>query len=293
MYDLKETVLIGNEKECTQAYNKLKDCFNLVSFVNDDLSGEWLLGKCFITFNQMLSDNKSKNIIICDIAYYAIGDKLRDNSIYDYYVFLNGFLYHTGLNETMQPVEMFTNNYIYDKRIIDILFVVDNIDDRVCSYAKKIVNRGYRVTLMYLHQNSQELPECLCDTFHNVVKFTTMNGYCKFLKNNDFNLVHCLCESSILANLLIKLNKPLVYEKQVCENKKNKMEAIVLDYIVNNYATAYVYTSNKERDDKYNEYSICNDKNMVVTDKIIEEPDFADRLSSFYLTLIDEYKSRK
>ena len=90
------------------------------------------------------------DIVVCTRAYYQIGSQIFDMGIFSYYVMLEGFLYHTDLNETMMPVEL--NRVPYYRKKDDeknILFVQNAACIRTHRVAKVMKEEGYKVFLLY------------------------------------------------------------------------------------------------------------------------------------------------
>lgn len=97
-----------------KAYWKLKKEYHIISFAdnNSDVQGTFYQGIPVISGEELKNlDMSDTDIVICTRAYYQIGSQISGMGILSYYVMLEGFLYHTDLNETMMPVEICRDPY--------------------------------------------------------------------------------------------------------------------------------------------------------------------------------------
>lgn len=283
MNKLRKAFVVGDEAERSAAYKKLKQFFDIVNFVDDDAANREYCGVKVISFQDMLSLVSDESIIVCSKEYYSVGDELRQNRKFDYYVFLNGFLYHTDLKETMQPVELFAFKLPSKDVTKKILFMGDVLDQRVIQYAAGLKKEGYLPYFLGLEITDELIREE--SPFADAMMFTTMKNYCEYIKQGCFEMVHCM-GSTILAGLAMKNASFVVFENNRGSFADKKMEALVLDYIINRYLSGLVFTSAEEQEEYILKYGSKNIPGTVITETDAKSECIGEKLGLFYQNVI-------
>ena len=165
---------------------------------------------------------------------------------FSYYVMLEGFLYHTDLNETMMPVELCKAPYLRKKDgEKNILFVQNAACIRTYKIAKVMKEEGYKVYLLYTLAPPYAAYEEFADIYEDIWGFSSANGILDFISNSDFDIVHCSNEPDILVNIVQRSNKPVVADTHDMQSirRDTDFDALVLEYLANVNSDGVMYTS--------------------------------------------------
>ena len=259
------------------AYWKLKNEYHVIFFAdnNRNVQGTSYEGVPVISGEEIKNlDMNDIDIVICTRAYYQIGSQIFDMGIFSYYVMLEGFLYHTDLNETMMPVEL--NRVPYYKKKDDgknILFVQNAACIRTHRVAKVMKEEGYKVFLLYTLAPPYAAYAKYTDIYENIWGFSSANGILDFISNSDFDVVHCSNEPDILVNIVQKSKKPVVADTHDMQSIRSDIgiETLVLEYLANKNSDGLLYTSEYGMDIAKDKYSLENKEVFFVNNLVTEQ----------------------
>ena len=291
---MKNIILFGTEDYGQNAYYKFKDKYDIMYFVdeNDKLCGEKLHGVSVIgieALKEIYSDDI--DIIICSKNYFRISAQLVELGIKEYYVLLEGFLYHSDANDTMMPVEL--EVYEYYKKAADdktILFVQNIPCTRTHKIAMMMKEHGYKVFLLYTMALPDSLESDFASLYNKIFCFTSANGVKKFIANSEFDIIHCSNTPDILVNIAMTTGKKVVSDtncmKSLCGN--SDINELTLEFMANRFCDGNIYTSEKIAEiaeQKYNPKNpnVCYQGNMCSDESEADAPcSELSRLSDFY-----------
>lgn len=272
------------------AYWKLKSEYHIISFAdnNPDMQGTFYEGIPVISGEELKNlDMSDTDIVICTRAYYQIGSQIFDMGIFSYYVMLEGFLYHTDLNETMMPIELCEAPYHRkEDGEKNILFVQNAACIRTYRIADVMKEEGYKVYLLYTLAPPYAAYEEFADVFEDIWGFSSANGILNFISNSDFDIVHCSNEPDILVNIVQRCNKPVVADTHDMQSIRSDIgiETLVLEYLANVNSDGVMYTSAygvRIAKDKYG----LDDKEVLFVNNLVMDqiqiPQTLPKLSSF------------
>lgn len=97
-----KVILFGAGFYGKQAYENLKEKYEILCFAdnNSGLSGSCLFERPIISADRMADYlQKDVDIVVCTDAYYTIGEQLKAMGIMEWYVMLDGHLYHNKVQE--------------------------------------------------------------------------------------------------------------------------------------------------------------------------------------------------
>lgn len=259
------------------AYWKLRKVYHIISFAdnNPDVQGTFYEGIPVISGEQLKNlDMRDTDIVICTRAYDQIGSQISGMGIFDYYVMLEGFLYHMDLTETMMPVEICCAPY-HRKRDGEknILFVQNAACIRTYKIARVMKEEGYRVYLLYTMAPPYAAYMEFADIFEDIWGFSSANGIVDFISNSDFDIVHCSNEPDILVNIVQKANKPVVADTHDMQSIRGDIgiDALILEYLANTGSEGAVYVSAYIADIAKDKYKLDNRNVFVVNNLVMEQ----------------------
>ena len=291
---MKDIILFGAGFYGQNAYYKFKDKYNIMYFVdnNEKLYGEKLHGISIIDIKELKKVYSGDiDIIICSKSYFQISAQLVELGIKEYYVLLEGFLYHSDMNDTMIPVELENHKY-YKKSTNDkaILYVQNAACIRTHKIATMMKKYGYKVYLLYTMAPPDSSDSDFASLYDGIFSFTTANGVKRFIANSEFDIIHCSNTPDILANIAMTTRKKVVLDtnsmKSLCGN--SDINELTLEFVANKFCDGGIYTSEKiaeVAEQKYNTKNsyVCYLSNMC-SDEIKEHVFYSgfSELSDFY-----------
>lgn len=259
------------------AYWKLRKEYHIISFAdnNPDVQGTFYEGIPVISGEELKNlDMSDTDIVICTRAYDQIGSQISDMGIFEYYVMLEGFLYHTDLTETMMPVEICCAPY-HRKRDGEknILFVQNAACIRTYKIARVMKEEGYRVYLLYTMAPPYAAYMEFADIFEDIWGFSSANGIVDFISNSDFDIVHCSNEPDILVNIVQKSNKPVVADTHDMQSIRGDIgiETLVLEYLANANSDGIMYTSAYGLDVAKDKYGLDGKETIFINNLVMEQ----------------------
>lgn len=95
-------ILFGAGFYGRQAFENLKDEYEILYFADNNpaLAGTYLFGIPIISADKILDYlQKDVDVVVCTDAYYSIGEQLKKMGIMDWYVMLDGHLYHNSAHK--------------------------------------------------------------------------------------------------------------------------------------------------------------------------------------------------
>ena len=285
----KKIIIFGFGYYGKNAYQRLKSEYEILYFADNNEKNNGM------TYNSIQVINGSKirkylteevDIIICSSAYFEIASQLNDMGIYDYYVMLEGFLYHCGLEEIMAPIELRNvNNY---KKVFktekNILFVQNVACTRTIKIADVMKKQGYKVFLLYTVAPPYGAYESKKSIFETIWGFTSANGIYDFVNGSDFDIVHCSNEPNILINIVQNTNKIIVNDTHDMESLRGdiSIDAIALEYLANCYKSKNMYVSKEILEIAKRKFNNISQNSYYFNNYVLDEisiPDVTEKLS--------------
>jgi len=283
---MKKTVLWGAEFYGQNAYRKMKAQFEIVCFVDNDamLAGKKLFEVPIISATELKAMHSSEmDIIICSRNYSQVSAQLIEMGINEYYVMMEGFLYHNSTSESLMPIELsFHSPLKKEKYEKNILFVESVASARTNEIARIMREAGYKVYLLYMLAPQERENTDFSDIYDGEFTFYTANGMIDFLENSDFDMVHSMSSSLILTNLVLSTSKHIILD--VDENPCETVEGLFLEYAAATQSDGILYRSQESADAAKRKYG-SESKAAISVNRAI----FANELDEFY----EEVKQRE
>lgn len=286
---MKEVILFGAGFYGQNAYYKMKDHFNILYFVDNNimLKETELLGIPVISVARLQEIYRTEmDIIICTRYYFQVSAQLIELGITEYYVMMEGFLYHCSKNETMMPVELSTYPYFHksnDEK--NILYVQNAACIRTHKIAKLMREAGYRVYLLYTLAPPESSNGSFANIYNDVYTFYTMERIIDFIENSDFDIIHSSNAPDILTNIVLATSKHVVFDTHDMNSLwgNDSIEDLVLEYIANIKSDGNIYTSQSVLEIAKRKYGLENKEilsleNMILDQEEIDNP--YEKLSS-------------
>lgn len=278
-------ILFGAGTYGKSAYYKLKDYCNIICFAdnNTDRQQEKIFDIDIVSPDRLEEIYKKEiaDIIICAQSYAEMAEQLQNRGIYEYYIYLDGFLYHTGEMEIMAPVSI-GKVMPYRKKSDEknILFVQNTACIRTHKVAAIMKKKGYRVFLLYTILPPIENLKDFYEMYDGIYTVFGANDLVEFVNDSDFDFVHSSNEPDIITNLLLCTNKGIVFDvhDMISLYYEADRNQLALEYLANKNSAGVIYPTEGIRNIAVKNFGISANKTFVLGNLLLEEQIEKDRL---------------
>lgn len=214
------------------------------------------------------------DIVVCSKAYYIMVNQLISMGILEYYIMLEGLLYHSSQAEMMMPVEL-CKVELYHKNSDEknILFVQNVACIRTHKIAMAMKKNGYKVFLLYTLMPPQDSCKYYEKIYDKIFTVYTINQMINFVNNSDFDLVHSSNEPDLLTNILNHSNKCVIYDCHDMSSGYKSMspEEMVMEQFANSLSDGVIYTTEGIRNIAIQKYGLKKENTFVLSNLISED----------------------
>lgn len=274
---MKKVILFGASALGKIAYNKLHKDYSILYFVdnNPQLAGKELFQIPIISAAQMMEIySEDIAVIVCSYRYFEIGNQLIELGIKEHYVMIDGFLYHTDLDETMIPVELNEMTYYRkEKNEKNILYVQNTACIRTHKLAYIMKANGYKVFLLYICNPPESSNAEFADTYDGVYTFFTHDAFINFVNNSDFDIIHSSNEPDLWTTLLLMTNKHIICDTHdmMSLRKPEFVATLTHEYIANVYSDGNMYTAASMVNIARKKYGLKDKEIYTIENSVLEE----------------------
>lgn len=270
--NMKKCIIFGAGYYGQGACYKLIQYYEILYYADNNakLWGTEINGIKVISPEQLADKFRQANvdIIICSKSYHEMANQLSRIGIDEYYVMMEGFLYHCNKVETIMPVTLCRTTYYVkeNKREKNIMFVQNTACIRTHKIALVMKNRGYKVFLLYTISPPVEHYKIYESVYDGIFTVFTMNELLDFVKNSEFDLIHSSNEPDFLTNILIQSGKKVVFDVHDTMSIRSQvdMDEMTLEFIANKKSHGVIYTSKQMADLAEKRYQIEKNKIFVL-----------------------------
>ena len=279
---MKKIILFGAGFYGRNTYYKMKNQFEILCFVDNDvaLEGIEVLGIPVISAARLQEIKRPEiDIIICSKSYFSISAQLIVMGITEYYVMMEGFLYHCSKTETMMPVELSTYAYFQkEKNEKNILYMQNAACIRTHKIAKLMKEAGYKVYLLYTLAPPESNNESFSNIYNGIFTFYTMDGMIDFIENSDFDIIHSSNAPDILTNIILAASKHVIFDTHDMNSLwgNNSIEELALEYIANVKSDGNIYTSQSVVEIAKRKYGIKNKEILSLENMILDQEEIGE-----------------
>ena len=279
---MKKLILFGAGFYGKSTYYKLHDRFEILYFAdnNPNMEGKELFGIPIILGNKIREVYTSDtDIIICTRSHASISTQLIGMGITDYYIMMEGFLYHTNSEDIMSPVEINKYAYLHKRQNEkNILFVQNSPCIRTHKIASMMNGEGYCVYLLYTLGLPENSNQEYMNIYKNIYTFSSASGITDFIENSDFDLIHSSNTPDILTALALMTSKPLVFDTHDMNGISgyDSIEDLTLEYIANVKSDGNIYTSDGVAEIAKKRFGIAGKEIFSLENMILEQEEIAE-----------------
>lgn len=210
---------------------------------NDKLYGKHKLGYCIISPNDIKKYNYNV-IVICSIYAGEIQAQLFDMGFSEIIIFKDpGIFLRTGTSCIPMDVRFYEKPFKKRSDKIHILFSQISPCPRTIRYADLLRKRNIDCSLAYFgilgNKNADKY-------FDQIIHFFSFGDFLDYVKESEYDLIHCSNEPDILTCLAIGCDdKPIVHDCHDFLTLRGipTAETMCLELISNSRSDGYIYPS--------------------------------------------------
>lgn len=267
-------VLYGAGYYGRNAYSRLKDRTHIINWVdnNENLHGTQINGIEVIGIKELVKKNLDEiSVVICTRSYFDISTQLIAYGIKDYFVLIEGFLFHSDQNETMMPVDM--ELHLPIKKTDNkpsVLFVQNAACIRTHKIAFTLKQQGYDTYLLYTLSPPEDGNSDFAGVYKKTFGFSSANAIRHFIERSEFDVIHCSNAPDILTCIALNTSKTIVFDTHDMNSLwgKDSIEELTLEFIANKYSDGNIYTSQSVVDIARKKYGL-EDKEVLCLENIV------------------------
>lgn len=275
---MKKCILFGAGFYGKGAYYKLKDYYDIQYYVdnNKTIQGTKVYDIPIISIEELqnIFVAEEMDIIICSQAYFEMTNQLVEIGIQEYFVLLEGFLYHFDREEVMMPTELGDREYYKkEKNEKNILYVQNTACIRTHKIASMMKDKGYKVFLLYTIAPPESNNASFCGVYDEVFTVFTPNALIDFVNNSDFNIIHSSNEPDSLTNYLLLTNKKIVFDTHDMMSLRgnDSVNALTLEYLANTQSAGVIYTSQSVLEIAKRKFGLEGQRTFVLENLILSQ----------------------
>lgn len=280
---MRKIILFGAGFFGEAAYYKLNNVVEILFYVDNDQSkkGKKLHDIEIIDISRLMQiyDAQMMDIVISSQYFKEIGEQLSNIGITQYYVILEGLLYHKNnvYGGSMIPVFLGGGRkqqcYAAKSEQKSILFVQTAACIRTHKIAKAIKKCGWKVFLAYLIESPKQSNSEYVDVYDEIYPINSIGQFMEFVNESDFDYIHSSNEPDYLTVILNHTNKTVIHDCHDLSSAYKGMapEEMFIEFEANRNSNGVIYTTEGIREQALKKFNIPREKTFVLENLISEE----------------------
>ncbi|MBQ3163235.1 MAG: glycosyltransferase [Lachnospiraceae bacterium] len=267
---MKKCIIFGCGKNGRAAFEKLKLFYDIECWADNDETkwGSWVKEVPVIEPEriQEYAQNDELDIFICMYDYQEAYKQLKAMGIQNVYVWKGGFFYKP---EGLFPLEFPRLNYhkkTQKNEGLHVLFVSNAAairDNKIASVVKKA---GVKVYLAFIEEDPRIASPEFVDMYEEIYPIMSIRELYDFVKNSEFDIVHCSSEPEYTAAVLKNTDKPIILDCHDLRSSYQKMnhDKLTLEFLSHRGATGVIYPTEGLREETIRKYDINREDTLVI-----------------------------
>lgn len=275
---MKKIILFGAGFYGEAAYYKLKKNCDILFYVDNDKnkSGSKLHGIEIIDLRRLkeIYEKDSMDVVISSRYFSAIGEQLRGIGISEYYIMVEGLLYHKNPESGIVPCDTGElQPYKKSDSERSILFVQNSACIRTHKIANAIKKYGWHIFLAYSMISPEFFNHEYADIYDNIYVIDSIDQLIEFVNQSEFDYVHSSNEPDLLSMVLLKTNKTVIHDCHDLSSAYKSMtpEEMAVEFMANRYSSGVIYTTEGIRQEALEKFRIPKERTFVLENLISAE----------------------
>lgn len=184
-------------------------------------------------------------ILICMREPKAVQHQLISMGIKKVSLFVTpGLIYRYDESELAKEIREYVHPFIKIQSGIHVLFAQINPCTRTHKFAEMLTLKGIKCSLAYFGKVADQTKSAL-SYYEQVIHFFSYTDFLEYVKNSEYDLVHCSNEPDILVALIGGCGKPVVHDCHDFLSLRDDLNAenMALEYIANTKSDGFIYAS--------------------------------------------------
>ncbi|SHI16965.1 Glycosyl transferases group 1 [Butyrivibrio fibrisolvens DSM 3071] len=155
-----------------------------------------------------------------------------------------GLIYSYGESDIANEIREYNTPYKSNDVQEHVLFAQINPCTRTHKFAELLNRNGIKCSLAYFGKMSEQARKALT-YYEQVIHFFSYTDFLEYVKNSDYDLIHCSNEPDILISLIGGCGKPVVHDCHDFISLRDNLNAenMALEYVANTKSDGFIYAS--------------------------------------------------
>ena len=251
---MKKCIIFGCGNIGKSAYRKLKEYYDIIAWSdnNQDLHGQKIYNISIIKPSDIpLFEKKYEvDVFVSMLRTNEAVDQLRELNVSNIYVWKGGFFFSAdGLYPLEFPVLKYHTKD--NDQSLHVLFISDAANIRDHKMASIVKKAGQKVFLAYIVRSPYDGWTEYADMYEEIYPIMSIQSFFDFVKNSEFDIIHCSSEPDHITPVLIHSGKPVIHD---CHDLRSSNESVspdrlALEYLAHTGAAGVIYPSAGLRDE--------------------------------------------
>lgn len=285
---MKKCIIFGCGNIGKAAYGKLKDYYEIMAWSdnNQELHGREINGIPVINPSKIsaFSQKNELDVFVSMSRTSEVVEQLRRLGGFNIYVWKGGFFFSAdGLYPLEFPVLKYHKKG--DDKSLHVLFVSNSAGIRDHKMASIVKKAGEKVFLACIIQPPDDGWAEYADMYEEVYPIMSMQSFFDFVKNSEFDIIHCSSEPEYVTPVLIHSGKTVIHDcHDLCScSAPLSPDGLALEYLAHTGAAGVIYPTAGLRDEAVRKYALHQERTIVIENNLVKEPEStAAELLKFY-----------
>lgn len=266
---MKKCIIFGCGNIGKAAYGKLKEYYEIVAWSdnNQDLQGREIDGISVIPPSEipLFTQKYDLDIFVSMFKTSESVVQLRQLKVSNIYVWKGGFFFSAdGLYPLEFPVSKYHKKA--NDKSLHILFVSDAANIRDHKMASIVKKAGEKVFLAYIIKSPYDGWSEYADMYEEIYPIMSIQQLVDFVKNSEFDIIHCSSEPDHITPILIHSGKTLIHDCHDLRSSNQSMspDMLALEYLAHTGADGVIYPTAGLRDEAVRKFALPKERTLVI-----------------------------
>lgn len=285
---MKKCIIFGCGNIGKAAYGKLKDYYEIMAWSdnNQELHGREINGIPVINPSEIpeFSQKNELDVFVSMFQTSEVVEQLRRLGGLNLYTWKEGFFFSA---DGLYPLEFSALKYHKkgndkSKHVLFVSNAADIWDHKLASIVKKA---GEKVFLACIIQPPDDGWAEYADMYEEIYPIMSIQSYFDFVKNSEFDMIHCSSELEYVTPVLIHSGKTVIHDcHDLCSSSRSlSPDGLTLEYLAHTGAAGVIYPTAGLRDEAVRKYALHQERTIVIENDPVKEPELtAAELLKFY-----------
>ncbi|GFI22493.1 hypothetical protein IMSAGC011_01268 [Lachnospiraceae bacterium] len=273
---MKKCIIFGCGKIGKAAYEKLREYYEVIAWSdnNQRLHGQEINGIPVIRPSDIPSFTQKYDLDVFVSIFQTseVVNQLRTLGISNSYVWKEGFFFSSdGLFPLEFPVLKYHKKG--NDTSLHVLFVSNVANIRDHKMAALVKKAGEKAFLAYIVQSPHDEWSQYIDLYEEIYQIMSLQSLLDFVKNSEFDIVHCSSEPDHVTPVLIHSGKTVIHDCHDLRSSSQSMspDKLALEYLAHSGAAGVIYPTDSLRDEAVRKFALSKERTLVIENYPFED----------------------